>query len=176
MQMVLYITGGTVCDLRTFELGHSKNCCDCEPRLAMADPPSRAPCTPNAQRAISTEDLETTTALRIWGCICEESDQIYAAPASGEATNSKTSSGRATTKEIRQIIDHLQRTIDKQISPIQLQDRAEGSKHDQTELQGHYEKLQQEAQALRAQIDVLTAPTSTRSWAVVAADTNKPYP
>lgn len=84
----------------------------------MADPPTLA--TPNAQRAISTEDLEATTALRIWGCTREESDQIYAAPASGEPTNSRASSGRVTTKEIRQIIDHLQHTIDKQTSPIQL--------------------------------------------------------
>lgn len=75
-----------------------------------------------------------------------------------------------TTKEIRQIVDHLQHTIDKQIALIQAtRTELREVKHSQNELQ---EKIQ----ALRAQIDGLNAPTATRSWAAVAVGTDEPEP
>ncbi|KAJ9482010.1 hypothetical protein VN97_g11442 [Penicillium thymicola] len=52
-------------------------------------------------------------------------------------------------------------------------DRTERSETQPNELQAQNEKLHEEVQALRAQIDGLNAPTATRSWAAVAADTNK---
>ena len=81
-----------------------------------------------------------------------ESEQTHAAPEPVEPTNTGTSSGRVTTKKIRQIIEHMQHTINEQTTLIQAT-RAElrEVKNNQEDLQALNEKLQGEIQALRAQ-------------------------
>lgn len=141
----------------------------------MADPPTGPPepLTTDTQRTTwsdPTESLETTTAPRTRRRAREEDDQTHAVPASTEPTNASTSSGRVTTKEIRQIIEHLRHTIDEQTTLIQAtRTELKQVKHNQNELQAQNKKLLEEVQALRTQIEGLNAPTATRSWAAVAA-------
>ena len=90
----------------------------------MADPPTGVtePLARNTQSATwndPTENLETTTAPRTRRRAREEDDQAHMVPALAEPTNAGTSSGRVTTKEIRQVIEHLRHTIDEQTTPIQ---------------------------------------------------------
>ena len=148
----------------------------------MADPPTGAPepLTTNTQSAIwndPTENLETTTAPRTRRRAREEDDQAHTVPAPAEPTNAGTSSGRVTTKEIRQVIELLRHTIDEQTTLIQAtRTELKQVKRNQDELQTQNEKLHEEVQALRTQIEGLSAPTTTRSWAAVAADTNQSEP
>jgi hypothetical protein len=82
-----------------------------------------------------------------------------------------------TTKEIRQVIEHLRHTIDEQTTLIQAtRTELQQVKLNQNELQTQNEKLHEEVQALRTQIEGLNAPTATRSWAAVAAETNQSEP
>jgi chromosome segregation ATPase len=69
-----------------------------------------------------------------------------------------------TTKEIRQVIEHLRHTIDEQTTLIQAtRTELKQVKYNQNELQTQNEKLHEEVQALRTQIEGLNAPSATRS-------------
>ncbi|KAJ5215273.1 zinc knuckle domain protein [Penicillium cinerascens] len=95
-------------------------------------------------------------------------------PAPAEPTNAGTSSGRVTTKEIRQVIELLRHTIDEQTTLIQAtRIELKQVKNNQDELQTQNEKLHGEVQALRTQIEGLRGSSAARSWAAVAADTNQ---
>ncbi|KAJ5941436.1 zinc knuckle domain protein [Penicillium verrucosum] len=149
----------------------------------MADPPTGAPeplATTTTRRGtgiVVTENLAPTTTVRTRRHARVESEQTHAAPEPVELTNTGTSTGRVTTREIWQIIVHLQHTIEEQTTLI----RATGTelrevKDNQNELQTQNEKLQEEIAALRSQVKERNAPTPTRSWAAVAASTDNPQP
>ncbi|KAJ5588723.1 hypothetical protein N7537_011401 [Penicillium hordei] len=133
--------------------------------------------TQKGTRIDEPENLEPTTAVRIRIRVRVENEHTHAAPVSLESTNTGTSSGRVTTKEIQHIIEHLQHTIDEQTTLIQAT-RAElrGVRHSQNELQAQNEKLQGEVQALRTQLNELNAPSPARSWAAVAFGRDKLQP
>jgi hypothetical protein len=78
-----------------------------------------------------------------------------------------------TTKEVRQLIHSLKEIITHQTTVIEST-KAEilEVKHDQNVLRDQNEKLREEIQALRAQIECQNAPSLGRSWAAVAADAN----
>jgi DNA repair exonuclease SbcCD ATPase subunit len=82
-----------------------------------------------------------------------------------------------STKEIRQIIEQLQHTINKQSVLIQAtRTELKEVKANQNELKAQNGKLQEEVQALRTQINGLNTLTTTRSWATVVANSNDPEP
>ncbi|KAJ5309321.1 uncharacterized protein N7443_001782 [Penicillium atrosanguineum] len=100
----------------------------------------------------------------------------HTVPALAESTNAGISSGRVTTKEIRQVIEHLTHHRRANHAHTRHPDRTETSKNNQNELQTRNEKLHEEVQALRTQVEGLNAPTATRPWAAVAADANQSEP
>ncbi|OQE69718.1 hypothetical protein PENNAL_c0129G05440 [Penicillium nalgiovense] len=123
----------------------------------MADPPTGAPeplATTTTRRGtgiVGTENLAPTTTVRTRRHARVESEQTHAAPEPVELTNTGTSTGRVTTREIWQIIVYLQHTIEEQTTLI----RATGTelrevKDNQNELQTQNEKLQEEIAALRS--------------------------
>ena len=148
----------------------------------MADPPTGAPeplATTTTRRGTwidASENLAPTTTVRTRRHARVESEQTHAAPDPVELTNTGTSTGRATTREIWQIIVHLQHTIEEHTTLIHTT-RAElrEVKDNQNELQTQNEKLQGEIIALRSQVDGLNIPSPTRSWAAVAADTGESH-
>jgi hypothetical protein len=90
----------------------------------MADPPTGAPeplATTTTRRGtgiVVTENLAPTTTVRTRRHARVESEQTHAAPEPVELTNTGTSTGRVTTREIWQIIVHLQQTIEEQTTLI----------------------------------------------------------
>ncbi|KAB8218860.1 hypothetical protein BDV33DRAFT_204906 [Aspergillus novoparasiticus] len=88
--------------------------------------------------------------------------KTYAAPAPVELSSAATSSGRVT-KEIRQIIRHLQRTIEEQTTFIQATPtKLKRVKHGQNGLQTQNEKLREEVEALREEL------TFAQMWAMTS--------
>jgi chromosome segregation ATPase len=149
----------------------------------MADPPAGPPeplATTDTQGTVATdasESLEPTVARRTRRQTRAEDDQTNTNPPITEPTNAGATSGRVTTKEIRQIIEQLQHTINKQTVLIQAtRNELREVKDNQNELQAQNKRLQEEVQALRTQIDGLNAPNLTRSWATVAANADNPEP
>jgi regulator of replication initiation timing len=149
----------------------------------MADPPTGAPeplATTTTRRDTGidvTENLAPTTTVRTRRHARVESEQAHAAPEPVELTNTGTSTGRVTTREIWQIIVHLQLTIEEQTTLIHAtRTELREVKDNQNELQTQNEKLQEEIAALRSQVNERNAPTPTRSWAAVAASTDNPQP
>ena len=149
----------------------------------MADPPTGAPeplATTTTRRGtgiVVTENLAPTTTVRTRRHARVESEQTHAAPEPVELTNTGTSTGRVTTREIWQIIVHLQHTVEEQTTLIHAtRTELREVKDNQNELQTQNEKLQEEIAALRSQVNERNAPTPTRSWAAVAASTDNPQP
>lgn len=145
----------------------------------MADPPAGPPeplATTSTQGTAATdtsESLEPTAARRTRRQTRAEDDQAHTSPLITESTTS----GRVTTKEIRQTIEQLQHIINKQTVLIQVtRTELREVKANQNELHAQNEKLQEEVQALRAQIDGLNAPALTRSWATVVANSDNTEP
>jgi hypothetical protein len=87
-----------------------------------------------------------------------------------EFANTEDSTGRVTTKEIRQLISSLKEVIAYQTTVIEST-KAEllEVKHDQNVLRDQNEKLYDEIRTLRERIETLTPVTEARSWAAVAA-------
>ncbi|KAJ9488819.1 hypothetical protein VN97_g4470, partial [Penicillium thymicola] len=149
----------------------------------MADPPTGAPeplATTIKRRGTvidASGNLAPTTTVRTRRQTRVESEQTEAAPEPVELTNTGPSAGRVTTREIWQIIVHLQRTIEEQTTLIHAtRSELREVKDKQNELQTQNEKLQEEILALRSQVDGLNTPSPTRSWAAVAAATDNPQP
>lgn len=146
----------------------------------MADPPTGVPepLARNTRRsgAIDASDtLEPRIAPRTRRQTRQEDDYAEASAQAAEPADTGASHGRVTTKEIRKIIEQLQHTIDEQTALIQAtRTELREVKHNQNELQTQNEKLQEEIQALRPQVDSLSGPTASRSWATVVANAEKP--
>jgi hypothetical protein len=87
-----------------------------------------------------------------------------------EFANTEDSTGRVTTKEIRQLISSLKEVIAYQTTVIEST-KAEllEVKHDQNVLRDQNEKLYDEIRTLRERIETLKPVTEARSWAAVAA-------
>lgn len=149
----------------------------------MADPPTGPPeplPTRNTRRSAAIdagENSEPRDAPRTRRQTRLEEDNSHVTWTTTEPESAVTSSGRVTTKEIRQIIEQLQHTIDKQSVLIQAtRNELREVKHSQSELQTQNETLREEIQALRTQVESLKTPPSGRSWAAVAADVNNSDP
>jgi hypothetical protein len=114
----------------------------------MADPPTGAPeplTTTTTRRGTwidVPENLAPTTTVRTRRQARVESEQTHANPEPVELTNTGTSTGRVTTREIWQIIVHLQRTIEEQTTLIHAtRTELREVKDNQNELQTQNEKL-----------------------------------
>ncbi|KAI2812362.1 hypothetical protein CBS115989_10532 [Aspergillus niger] len=146
----------------------------------MADPPAGAPEALGNMTTLGNDALEnseSTTTRKTRRQARADNHQDQANSLIIEPSTAGTNTPRVTTKEIRQIIEHLQHTIEKQTTLIQAtRTELREVKHNQRELQTQNEKLQDEIQTLRTQIEGLDAPNPTRSWAAVAADTNNCEP
>ncbi|KAI2867039.1 hypothetical protein CBS11852_11467 [Aspergillus niger] len=146
----------------------------------MADPPAGAPEPLGNMTTLGNDALEnseSTTTRKTRRQARADNHQDQANSLIIEPSTAGTNTPRVTTKEIRQIIEHLQHTIEKQTTLIQAtRTELREVKHNQRELQTQNEKLQDEIQTLRTQIEGLDAPNPTRSWAAVAADTNNCEP
>lgn len=132
----------------------------------MAEPPtgpSEPLLTRNTRQSTAIdapENPEPRIAPRTRRQTHSEEDNAHANSSSAEPDNYRTNNGRVTTKEIRQIVDRLQHTIDKQTVLIQAtRTEPREVKHNQSELQAQNEMLQEEIQALRAQIEGLNTPS-----------------
>lgn len=90
-----------------------------------------------------------------------------------EFAGSQDNNGRVTTKEVHQLIHSLKEIITHQTTVIEST-KAEilEVKHDQNILRDQNDKLREEIQALREQIEGQKTPSLSRSWAAVAADAN----
>lgn len=106
-----------------------------------------------------------------------ESEQTEEVPDPVELTNTGPSAGRVSTREIWQIIVHLQHTIEEQTTLIHAtRTEPREVKANQNEVQTQNEKLEGDIIALQSQVDAQNAPSPTRSWAAVAAATDNPQP
>lgn len=116
----------------------------------MADPPTGPPeplPTRNTRQSAvidAPENPEPRNAPRTRRQTRLEEDNAHANSFSAETDNSGTNNGRVTTKEIRQIIDHLQHTINKQTALIQAtRTELREVKNNQGELQAQNETLRE---------------------------------
>ncbi|OKP09527.1 hypothetical protein PENSUB_5118 [Penicillium subrubescens] len=141
----------------------------------MADPPAGGPEPPptNAQRgtAIFTrENFEPSIVPRKRRSPRHGDEITTIARSNPEFANTEDSTGRVTTKEIRQLISSLKEVIAYQTTVIEST-KAEllEVKHDQNVLRDQNEKLYDEIRTLRERIETLTPVTEARSWAAVAA-------
>lgn len=145
----------------------------------LTGPPEPLP-TRNTRRSAAIDDGENSEprdAPRTRRQTRLEEDNSHVTSTSTEPESSGTSNGRVTTKEIRQIIEQLQHTINKQSVLIQAtRTELREVTHSQSELQTQNETLREEIQALRTQVESLKTPPSGRSWAAVAADANNSDP
>lgn len=141
----------------------------------MADPPAGAPEPP------PTNTQESTTSFSVEDFQPRVTGTIPLIPnkrtRSGDAFTPSEGTGRVTTREVWKLIDTLKDIIHHQTILIEsTQNELQEVKHNQNVLQDQNEKLCEEFQALRTQLQALPTATPPRSWAAVAASDSNPSP